>query len=192
MAKPAHELLIPPGVGQKLTETYQVRIGVFDPNIFPNSTTGLCKQWVASNLTNPMANCLNNTAALARALNTTDSAVANANKNNILFALKDISPYQATLTVYSLVNSTTVASTTTKNVNQSNTNVVKWLLLASAATTATTTIASSTIPAQSTSTIAQVVQPTTAGSSNTLLYVGIVIVIIIVLVAACFVMKRKK
>ena len=68
MAKPAHELLIPPGVGQKLTETYQVRIGVFDPNIFPNSTTGLCKQWVASNLTNPMANCLNNTAALAKGI----------------------------------------------------------------------------------------------------------------------------
>lgn len=190
MAKPAHDLLIGANVGQTLTETYLVRVAVFDPNIFPNATTGQCRQWVASNLTNPTGNCLNNIAALARALNTTDTAVANANKNNILFLTKGIPSYQATITVYTIVNGTAVG-TTTKNVNASNTNVVKWVLLSSAQTT---TVATTTVPATvPTSTIAQVGQSgQTAGSNNMLLYAGVVIVVIIVIVVAFVAMRRKK
>jgi|GEM_PF-264179 hypothetical protein len=190
MAKPAHDLLIPGGVGSTLTETYLVRVAVFDPNIFPNATTGACRQWVASNLTNPTGNCLNNVAALARALNTTDTAVANANKNNILFLTKDIPSYQATITIYTMVNGT-VVGTTTKNVNASNTNVVKWVLLSSAQTT---TVATTTVPVAPTSTVAQVGQSgQTAGSNNNmLLYAGVVIVVIIVIVVAFVAMRRKK
>jgi LPXTG-motif cell wall-anchored protein len=127
---------------------------------------------------------------LARALNTTDTAVANANKNNILFLTKDIPSYQATITIYTMVNGT-VVGTTTKNVNASNTNVVKWVLLSSAQTT---TVATTTVPVAPTSTVAQVGQSgQTAGSNNNmLLYAGVVIVVIIVIVVAFVAMRRKK
>jgi hypothetical protein len=57
-----------------------VAVLVFDPNIFPNAVTGQCSQMVQSNQPNPTANCLNNYAALERALTTNnDSAVHIAN-----------------------------------------------------------------------------------------------------------------
>lgn len=220
LPKSAHDILLPSSVGSSAVWGYEVRIAVFDPNIFPNSTTGLCTQSVPSNQTNPTANCLNNTAALARALRTIDSAVTTANAHNPVFAVKGVPPYQATLTVASVTSSpsvvskkggvitgsstnvTTVSTLITQNVNASNTNVRKLLLLASASqfnstaptptTTAMTNVtAPPTTAAVSNQTSISTTSPSAPSGSSTTLIVG-VIVVIVILVAAYWLLTRKK
>lgn len=51
---------------------------VFDPNIWPDRATGQCSATVASNLTNPTANCLTSVTALDAALSTSSHAVVSA------------------------------------------------------------------------------------------------------------------
>ncbi len=202
----ARDSLLPNNVGNVLTTTYLVRIGVYDPNIFPSVTTGRCTQVVASNRSNPLNNCLNNTAALARALNTTDSAVTAANQNNIIYKTKSQVPYQATLTLYnvtqtrSILNGTYLTaanSYTTKNVNASNTNVVKLILLASTqpATTVATTIPTTvptTVPTTAPTTVASTAPVTMFSGSAVMYSTIIVVVLIIVVVVAYAAMKGKK
>ncbi len=58
----------------------------------PDGATGQCHQWVTSDLSSPTANCLTSFDALAKAMTTSTSATANANKTqndpiyNTLFA----------------------------------------------------------------------------------------------------------
>lgn len=184
--------------------TYLVRVGVNDPNIFPNATTGKCTQVVASNQTKPTANCLNSTAALARALVTSDSAVVTANKNNPLYNAKGPHTTQASISINNVSASTstgvlayTVNLNSTTNMNISNFNVARYLVAVSpltpakttAATTAATTVAATTAPTTiSSQTTSQ--QQTSSGSS-TLWIIGVIVVVIII-VAAYFMMAKKK
>jgi len=58
---------------------YVVTVLVFDPNVMPDGQTGQCRQWVASDLASPTANCLTSFTAIANALTTKTSATRNAN-----------------------------------------------------------------------------------------------------------------
>ena len=208
----AHDLLIPT---VSSGPTYLVRVSVYDPNIFPNATTGKCTQWVASNLTNPTANCLNNVAALANAINTKDSAVSLANKNNVLFTSRGMAPVQAAIHVTTVVNTTlagnvdrkieqplrayviNVTSGTALNVTASNLNAQRMLVSVSAAAPSTSnTTANSTTPVtvQPPATAAPQATNTTttsSGGSSTTTIV-IVIAVIIVIAAAAWMMMKKK
>jgi hypothetical protein len=75
----AHTHIVETDAGQQDIPWNAIGVFVFDPNIFPNPVTGTCTQVVPSNLTNPTANCLTNTAALKAAMATSDTAVINAN-----------------------------------------------------------------------------------------------------------------
>jgi hypothetical protein len=75
----AHTHIVETDAGQQDIPWNAIGVFVFDPNIFPNPVTGTCHQVVPSNLTNPTANCLTNTAALKAAMTTSDTAVINAN-----------------------------------------------------------------------------------------------------------------
>jgi len=215
LPRPAHDILLPSSIGSTPVTSYLVRVWVFDPNIFPNATTGTCKQMVASNLTNPIGNCLNNTAALARAIATTSSASASVNKNNILFTSKNvppsggIPPLQAVI-IYDVptVNTTSVSlpghpnsgkTTVTMyaaaNITQSNTNLKKTLFVASSApatttinATVVTTVATTTMPVAPTTTMPSV--QTASGATATWLIVAVIVVVIII--AAAYLLLRKK
>jgi hypothetical protein len=196
----AHDSLIPSNVGIVPTQTYVVRIGVYDPNIFPNATTGRCTQLVASNLSSPLKNCLNSTAALARALNTTDSAVAIANKNNIVFKSKNIAPYQAALFVdnvtqtRSMMNGSymiSIVSQPTKNVNASNTNLVKTTFLGPTPTTTVVTTVPTTVPTTIVSTVPPVATPSGGLTATTYAAIAVVVLLIIIIIAYAA-MKEKK
>jgi hypothetical protein len=56
-----------------------ITVLVFDPNVMPDAATGQCHQWVASDLSNPTANCLTSFDALAKAMTTSTTATAKAN-----------------------------------------------------------------------------------------------------------------
>lgn len=73
------------------TPWYVVLVRVFDPNIFPNATTGKCTQVAPSNLSNPTGNCLTSFAALQKAYVTKNSYIPTINANNIIW-LSDSSP----------------------------------------------------------------------------------------------------
>jgi hypothetical protein len=206
LPRPAHDILLPGSINSTPVVSYLVRVWVFDPNIFPNATTGRCKQVIASNLSNSTGNCLNNTAALARAIKTTSTAVVAANKNNILFTSKNIPPsggippLQAVI-IYDVPTvsgkNTTVTMYSTNNTALSNSNLKKLLYVAPSApatTTVATTVASTTIAAATTiapsSTIAS--QYGSVGSSSTLLYAVVIIVVIVIVIAAWYMMSKKK
>ncbi len=206
----ARDYVFPSVVGSNsITSMYVVRIGVYDPNIFPNATTGLCHQWVASNQTSPLANCLNNTAAISRALNTADSAVAAANaKNPIYLAKGGSSPYQAILSLYNATETqirlggpynTTITSTTSKNASTSNTNVVKMAEVVPVQQPApTTTIATTTVTISNPTTVAPTTIPPTTppaqqlGAGNTTLYIIAAVILVIAAAYYAFVMPKPK
>jgi hypothetical protein len=75
----AHTHIVETDAGQQDIPWNAIGVFVFDPNIFPDPVTGICHQVVASNLTNPTANCLTTTTALKAAMATSDSAVVSAN-----------------------------------------------------------------------------------------------------------------
>jgi hypothetical protein len=78
LSVPAHDQLVD-FIGGPSIPWYVVTVLVFDPNIFPDATTGQCHQWVASDLQNPTGNCLNSLLDLSTAIQTTTSATAKAN-----------------------------------------------------------------------------------------------------------------
>ena len=75
---PAHSQLVD-FIGGPSIPWYVVTVLVFDPNIFPDASTGQCHQYVASDLQDPTGNCLSSVLDLSSALQTTTSATAKAN-----------------------------------------------------------------------------------------------------------------
>lgn len=75
---PAHSQLVD-NIGGPAEPWYVVVVLVFDPNIFPDPSTGQCHQYVASDLQDPSGNCLNSLLDLSTATQTTTSATAKAN-----------------------------------------------------------------------------------------------------------------
>jgi len=75
---PAHSQLVD-SIGGPSIPWYVVTVLVFDPNIFPDASTGQCHQYVASDLQDPTGNCLSTALGLLSALQTTTAATARAN-----------------------------------------------------------------------------------------------------------------
>jgi hypothetical protein len=98
------------------TKSYLIRVNVYDPNIFPNATTGKCKVVAPSSLSNPTANCLTSVSALIAAINTTDSAIATINANNINWKTVNMPTKQA---VILLINQTPYSSPVTYTLTDS-------------------------------------------------------------------------
>ncbi len=88
MPFPAHDHIVESAAGNQNIPWNAIAVMVFDPNIFPNPVTGTCTQISPSTLANATGNCLITTAALQRAMNTTNAGIAAANaKNPIWLAL---------------------------------------------------------------------------------------------------------
>ena len=79
---PAHDYIIDDYDKFADVDWYTIVVYVFDPNIMPNATTGACRQIIASNLTDPIANCLTSIGALQRAITNSSSSVMAANANS--------------------------------------------------------------------------------------------------------------
>jgi len=75
---PAHSQLVD-NIGGPAEPWYVIVVLVFDPNIFPDPSTGQCHQYVASDLQDPSGNCLNSLLDLSTAAQTTTTATAKAN-----------------------------------------------------------------------------------------------------------------
>jgi hypothetical protein len=86
MPFPAHTHIVTTDANQQNIPWDVVSVLVFDPNIFPNPLTGVCTQTVPSALSNATANCLTSIQALQNAMTTSNSAVAQANANNPVWA----------------------------------------------------------------------------------------------------------
>ncbi|BCS91299.1 MAG: hypothetical protein ARM1_0756 [Candidatus Micrarchaeota archaeon] len=91
-----------------------VAVLVLDPNIMPDPITGECSRIVQSNLSNPIADCLNSTTALYNALQTKDSAVAAANANNIVW--KDLGEPEYQVIIPGLTSPSELANITNTNI----------------------------------------------------------------------------
>jgi hypothetical protein len=76
---PAHDGLLNISGAYPNVEWGMIVVLVFDPNIFPDRTTGTCSAATPSNLTSATGNCLTSIGALDRALTTYSSSVARAN-----------------------------------------------------------------------------------------------------------------
>lgn len=101
---PAHSHIIVDDNKGKTISWYIIAVLVFDPNIFPNASTGRCSATVAGDLSNVTGNCLNSLAAIQRAIATRDSAVSTANRGNPVWSvLTDNSTIQAIVPGYTLV-----------------------------------------------------------------------------------------
>lgn len=85
---PDYDYILLDNYSGESTPWYVVLVRVYDPNIFPNATTGKCKQVAPSNLSNPIGNCLTSFAALQRAYQTRDSYISILNKNNKLWIIQ--------------------------------------------------------------------------------------------------------
>ncbi len=103
-----------------VSRTYRVNVKVYDPNIFPNITTGECSQIAPSNLTNATGNCLTSLNALQAAIDTNDSAVAEINANNPLWTTAGRPDTEAVILV---INVTSGAIGYEPNVSMGNTNI---------------------------------------------------------------------
>jgi hypothetical protein len=136
----------PNGIVQR---AYEVRVWVFDPNIFPNLTTGNCTQVAPSSLSNPTAHCLTSLAALQAAIKTNDTEIPIINSNNIIWELANRPETQvAVLTAAELAGNSTNPQYVTilsDNVSVINTNLFTWSYLGNT----NKTIASTTTIAQS-------------------------------------------
>jgi len=86
MPFPAHTHIVTTDANQQNIPWDVVSVLVFDPNIFPDPFTGKCSQVVPSALANATANCLTSITALANAMQTQNSAIADANSNNPVWA----------------------------------------------------------------------------------------------------------
>lgn len=203
MPNSAHDLMLPTAAhnGQY---SYLVRVGVFDPNIFPNITTGRCTQVVPSNLTNATGNCLTSRGALQRALMTEDTAVLAANGNNILYTAKNIQPFQASITIANVTvmsepyngssrNVTYVGYYTTTNVNASNLNAVRFISNITQITQSNTVRTTSSVPATTiTTTVPAIGKGGMASNQESYLGFGIVVMGGLILAFLCFLTRRVK
>ncbi len=103
---PAHNYITLTGYGGTPTALYAIFVMVFDPNIFPNATTGRCMQVAPSNLTNATANCLTSFTALKNAIATRNAYIPQINAGNRLWALESNSTLQAAIVLNSNITGT--------------------------------------------------------------------------------------
>jgi hypothetical protein len=197
LPNPANDKILPSNKTGTPTISYLVRVAVYDPNIFPNATTGKCKQVAPSNLSNPTGDCLTSLSALKAAFVTTDNAIPTINSNNPLYQAAGKPMTQVVLVgglgAISLnASNTNLLSDSYMNSTPSYPKVVTTTIPTVATTTiaATTIAASTTILQQAASTT--VPQSAATGGSNTMLYLGIAVVVVIIVVAAWTMSKKKK
>ncbi len=130
LPNPARDIIVSPLENSTYSKTYVIRVSVLDPNIFPNATTGTCKEVAPSSLPNPTANCLNSTVALAAAINTTDNAISAINRESPVWQVLGMPTKQAVIMLITqnprvsilkaIPNSYTI--TFASNINTPNTN----------------------------------------------------------------------
>jgi hypothetical protein len=196
LASAAHDDLLPAAKNNTVSRSYRITINVYDPNIFPNATTGKCTQLVASNVSNPTADCLTSVAALQAALTTHDSAVTAANAKNILWHNAGNITTQAVLLI---ANTTTLKLMPTLNISAPNTNLMSYSYISgpyTGAQSTTTVVPSTTAPTtvpRTTVTTSQTSQPSSYSmSSNTMLYAVVIVVIVIIILLAAWRMMAGK
>ena len=208
VANPARSYIASPLKNSTYSPSYLVRVVVFDPNIFPNATTGKCRVIAPSSLSNPTADCLTSASALAAALSTTDNAIAVINANNPLWTATGMPLKQAALAVITqnpknLSNPyapQTYAVKYATNALTPNTDQTSWSFVGAVSqpTTVSTTVATTipttvatTVPTTASTTVAsaaQVMMP--SGSAMT--YAAVIVVALIVIIVVAYAMMRKK
>lgn len=122
MTNPERDIIVPPVKNSTPTLSDKVVVWVFDPNIFPNATTGLCHQIAPSDLSNPIENCLNSTESLQEALNTNNSAVAQINSKNSIWKISGSSLRQAIIPILTEDGNFSYRS----DLNSPNTNIFSY------------------------------------------------------------------
>jgi hypothetical protein len=142
----ARDILASPKKNSTVSRSYDVRVWVLDPNIFPNPSTGKCQQVAPSSLADPTAHCLTSVVALQAAISTNDTAVPTINANNIFWKVANRPDTQAVILVTALLpgNSTNPQFVVQQSddINISNTNMFVYSFIGNASQiTATTTIA---------------------------------------------------
>jgi hypothetical protein len=143
----AHNILVSSKKNGTVSRSYEIRVWVLDPNIFPNLKTGKCTQLAPSSLANATSHCLTSEAALEAAISTNDTAVPAINANNILWKVAGMPKTQAViLTAIPLPGNSTnpqFAVQQSDDINISNTNLFIWSYIGNAnlTTVPTTTIA---------------------------------------------------
>jgi hypothetical protein len=194
------DFIMSPSKSGVLTKSYIIRVGVFDPNIYPNATTGKCTVVAPSSLANPTGNCLTSLAALMAAVNTSDNAIATINANNLLWNGGTKTTMQAEVTVIVQNPGTPVTYTTlvVSNVLTPNTDQTSFSFITNTttvATTVSTTLATTTVPqvsAQTTVPNSTIAYPSMGGSSTTTYVVVAIVVIVIIVIVVWAMMRRKK
>jgi hypothetical protein len=207
LPNPANDKVLPLNKTSMETPSYLVRIAVYDPNIFPNATTGKCTQVAASSLSNPTGNCLTSLSAIRAALVTTDNAIAVINSNNLLWQNSGKPTTQ--ITWLSSLNLTATA-----RLNSSNTNLISESYVSNTpsypkvnnatapANTVTTNTVVTTTAATTSIMPATTVAPTTTvaaisgsqpqGMSKTTTYVIVGLIVLVIIVVAAYALTRKK
>ncbi len=145
----ARDILVSQKKNGTVVSSYEVRVWVFDPNIFPNTTTGTCAQIAPSNLSDPTAHCLTSVAALQAAIGTNDTAIPTINANNILWEVAGRPDTQVTILNAVLISSNSAEPQfgvqQSSNLTFSNTNMFTYSFIGNSvnqtAPTSTTTIA---------------------------------------------------
>jgi hypothetical protein len=127
----ARDLLVSQNANGTIQRAYEVRVWVFDPNIFPNLTTGKCIQVANSSLADPTADCLTSLASLRTALATVDTDISAINSNNILWKVAGGPDTQAVILTAIPVSSNPTNSTQfvvqqSSNISIANTNQFIW------------------------------------------------------------------
>lgn len=191
LPNPARDFLMSPLKNSTYSRSYFIRVNVYDPNIFPNATTGKCKAIAPSNLRDPTGNCLTSVSALTNALVTYDDAVAKINADNIVWQVAGKPMMQATIRLVTL-NPTfhpnsryapfaieTTANLTTPNTDQTGFSFV------SALNSTTTTIIPSTIPTT-------IPQYQYQSSSLYVLYIILILAIIVAVICLALRCRGKR
>jgi hypothetical protein len=200
LSNAARDFIVSPLKNGTYTKSDIIRILVFDPDIFPNATTGKCKAIAPSQLANATGNCLTSVTALAAAVNTTDTAISAINANNLLWKAAGRPLKQAVIPILTPVSANSLNYTITyaSNINTPNTDQLSWSFV-KAIPVATTTVATTTVPtttvmptttaAPTTTTVPSAIQLPALG--NGLVY-ALAAVIIIIAAGAGYYLGRKK
>jgi hypothetical protein len=142
----ARDILASPKKNSAVSRSYDVRVWVLDPNIFPNPSTGKCVQVAPSSLANSTAHCLTSITALEAAISTNDTAVPTINANNVFWKVANMPETQAVILVVALLPSNSTSPRfvvqQSNDINVSNTNMFIYSFIGNASQiTSTTTIA---------------------------------------------------
>ncbi len=186
LANAARDYIVSPLKNSTYTKSDIIRVLVFDPDIFPNTTTGKCRVLAPSALVNATGNCLTSVSALAAAINTIDTAIPAMNTNNLLWKAAGMPTKQAVILIVTPVSANSLNYTITyaPNINTPNTDQISWSFVKPIPTTtttvSTTTVVPTTLPttmAPATTTLPPVIQPITVGNGLYFLAAAIVVIV---------------